>query len=651
MATRYPANDLRRQVGSPKSSKGSETKDTPCRNIRIYGRCRYEDSGCTFNHDMDKNSSQNEFTSKKPLSVESPPFTPSNHPTPQQQGQHALPKKSVLSQAANAAIFVPRAGSNSTPALQSTPEQSKLNAASSSEFRPQNYEGSGSGVVQNSDPFTESFSMNSMSSAVPSMVNYNTYGGEQAVLAGQSAGFHYSHGNYPITAVAPQYHVYTPFGSVPTNLQPWQRTVADFFMPDSMRLDFENKQHATSQTLPSNLPQLERYHSLVPLDITNRKNTSTFGYTSWLFKAQSIKNGRHYALRRLEGYRLTNQNAILDAMNNWRKIKNGNIVTVHEAFTTREFQDSSLIFAYDFHPLSKTLQEQHFPSPSTGARLFRPPNNVQEPVLWSYICQIANAIRAIHSSNLAARCIELNKIIITDTNRIRLSACSILDVVQYETSSPIADLQQQDLLSFGKVILALATNNPSIQLNNVKATMDGLANKYTLTFREAVSWLATPAAPGEVKRISDFISGISGQMTNQFDLTLQTGDEITAEFAKELQNGRLARLMMKLNMVTAPEIDMSVVYNWGNNADRYKLRLFLDYVFHQVDAEGKPVLSVGHAVECLTKLDASSDELMVTTSPDNRTLFVLSYKDLRQMLDRAFNVLCRQSKRGAPGAN
>jgi hypothetical protein len=49
------------------------------------------------------------------------------------------------------------------------------------------------------------------------------------------------------------------------------------------------------------LPQLDAYHSLFPLDTSNRKNTAIFGYPSWVFKATSSKNGNYYCLRRLEG--------------------------------------------------------------------------------------------------------------------------------------------------------------------------------------------------------------------------------------------------------------------------------------------------------------------------------------------------------------
>jgi hypothetical protein len=75
--TRYQSNDLRRQVGSPRpKGRGAsrmdpsrtaydtpltcyliENKDTLCRNVLIYGHCRYEDQGCTFSHDQNKNNS------------------------------------------------------------------------------------------------------------------------------------------------------------------------------------------------------------------------------------------------------------------------------------------------------------------------------------------------------------------------------------------------------------------------------------------------------------------------------------------------------------------------------------------------------------------------------------------------------------------
>lgn len=47
--------------------------------------------------------------------------------------------------------------------------------------------------------------------------------------------------------------------------------------------------------------QVDYFHSLVPLDLSHQKNAAIFGYPSWIYKAQSSKDGTFYALRRLEG--------------------------------------------------------------------------------------------------------------------------------------------------------------------------------------------------------------------------------------------------------------------------------------------------------------------------------------------------------------
>lgn len=55
-------------------------------------------------------------------------------------------------------------------------------------------------------------------------------------------------------------------------------------------------------SIDSTLPaQIDHFHSLVPLDTSNQKNASLFGYPSWVYKAVSSKDGNTYALRRLEG--------------------------------------------------------------------------------------------------------------------------------------------------------------------------------------------------------------------------------------------------------------------------------------------------------------------------------------------------------------
>ena len=41
---------------------------------------------------------------------------------------------------------------------------------------------------------------------------------------------------------------------------------------------------------------------------------------------------------------------------------------------------------------------------------------------------------------------------------------------------------------------------------------------------------------------------------------------------------------------------------WSEMGDRYVIKLFRDYVFHQVDEDGNPLIDLGHVVSCLNKV-------------------------------------------------
>lgn len=188
------------------------------------------------------------------------------------------------------------------------------------------------------------------------------------------------------------------------------------------------------------------YHSLYPLDTPSEKKSSSFyGHPSSVYRATCTMDGRSYALVRIEGYRLVNELA-MTVVEAWRRIRHCNIVSIREAFTTRAFGDSckqfcrhiylhiihqchfllALIFAYDYHPCSTTLYSTYF-TPQGQAALYNNNNSnnsncsnnglVPETTLWSYITQIASALKAIHGSGLAARNIDPKKILITGKNR------------------------------------------------------------------------------------------------------------------------------------------------------------------------------------------------------------------------------------------
>lgn len=58
---------------------------------------------------------------------------------------------------------------------------------------------------------------------------------------------------------------------------------------------------------------------------------------------------------------------------------------------------------------------------------------------------------------------------------------------------------------------------------------------------------------------------------------------------------------------------------WSETGDRYMLKLFRDYLFHQVTEEGRPWLDMSHIVQTLNKLDSGSSDTVSYLFYDNET--------------------------------
>ncbi|EEH15903.2 PAB-dependent poly(A)-specific ribonuclease subunit pan3 [Paracoccidioides brasiliensis Pb03] len=658
-------DDSRRSTGSPKL-KGranpelivlvalENAKDTLCRNVTIYGRCRYEDKGCAFNHDPHRvnapHGTDSSSSHKKRLNVDSPSFTPS---LLNGSAKKVTSTTTISPKAASAAPFLPKGiisrSNASTPPIRQDTSTPEWTVADIPDFIPQGFDttqvdhlqGNGSGGISAGafDPFVApSATPLTTPGAVGPQITPNPYVHDPTGL-GAAAYF----GAQNTFQQPVQYHLYAPIGPHNSNILGYQRNVHDLFLPNDFREELQKKSAATLQTLPnSQLPaQIDHFHSLVPLDLSHQKNAAIFGYPSWVYKAQSSKDGNFYALRRLEGFRLTSEKAIR-SVQNWKRVSNGSIVTVHDAFTTRSFQDSSLIFVTDYHPMSKTLAEHHLGG-SNRLQTRHAGTHIPEQILWSYVTQIASALKAIHSVGLAARVIDASKVLLTGKNRIRLNACAILDVVQHDSQRSVADLQHQDLVNFGQLIVTLGANSPSVIHNPTKA-MEHFARAYTPQLKNSVFWLLGALQKDQERNIDIFVTGISSQLISTFDSALHLDDQLTSDLCRELENARLVRLLTKLNFINErPEYEHD--RQWSENGERYFLKLFRDYVFHQVDAQNAPVVDLGHVLTCLNKLDAGSEEKVTLISRDEQSCFIVSYKELKKAVESSFQALIKHPRR------
>ncbi|WAR59871.1 hypothetical protein PtB15_11B512 [Puccinia triticina] len=497
------------------------------------------------------------------------------------------------------------------------------------------------------------------------------------------------------------YHLYAPPLPHSSNQHPHQLALNKFFMPASIRETLQKKSAAVLQGPTHEVARtpedLGVYHSLVVLDSPHATNNNTNSlhptgasnggsatspYSSrvlknpcWIYKAFCSLDGKAYCLYRVEGVRLKQGQgqAAIGQVERWRKIRHPAIVNVREAFTTRAFGDHSILFAYDYHPLSQTLYDEHIsakkstirsfaadevdhssnlPNPShSGSRYnrHRPTNGnpsriglSEERTIWSYVVQIANAVKAVHSANLSVRTIDPTKIILTGTNRVRINACGILDVTEYSPNQLPEDLQLEDLRDLGCLICSLASSSLCTKTDNNSLTkgIEYVKQFYSAELSEIVAYLLAPAHDGHTISIDGLLHILYSRGLDEMTKVFNHNDLLEECLSRELENGRLVRLMVKLGFINErPEFDHDP--NWSETSERYLLKLFRDYVFHQVDSQGKPVTDLSHVLMCLNKLDTSSEEKLTLISRDDQTCAIVTYGEIRRIMDSAFRDLSR----------
>jgi len=255
-------------------------------------------------------------------------------------------------------------------------------------------------------------------------------------------------------------------------------------------------------------------------------------------------------------------------------------------------------------------------------------------------------MKAAHDQGLAVRMIDVTKVIVTGRNRVRISSCGLADVLTFNPASPprvpgvsvSATQIQDDLVMFGKLIMALCCNNVAATSNFAKS-LEVVTQHYSADLKNVA--LFCLSKPGVHKHIGQLFDMIGSRLLTEMD-DLQNGmDFLEGQLMSELENARLVRLLTKFGFINErPEFARDS--RWSETGDRYIIKLFRDYVFHQVDERGRPVLSLSHVLSCLNKLDAGTDERIMLVSRDEQSVLVVSYKDIKACIASAFAELSQR---------
>ena len=146
--------------------------------------------------------------------------------------------------------------------------------------------------------------------------------------------------------------------------------------------------------------------------------------------------------------------------------------------------------------------------------------------------------------------------------------------------------------------------------------------------------------------IHDAVQLTSGRAMTRLAQTQWYADQLLTELAKECENGRLLRLLVKLcHVADRPELDGDA--GWGEHSDRHLMRLYRDSVFHQTDENGAASLDFAQVVAALNRLDmgAEAKTLLTSNAPGQQgELLLVSSREVKGVLERSFGLVASKAR-------
>ncbi|CCD23672.1 PAN-complex poly(A)-binding subunit PAN3 NDAI_0C00120 [Naumovozyma dairenensis CBS 421] len=463
---------------------------------------------------------------------------------------------------------------------------------------------------------------------------------------------------YPPPHSILQYHLYAPDPppQLKLPLKPNERTPESLFISNNLREQLVKRNLASLQVFPAGgaIPDIvQDYFGLVPLDFHQKSNSKDYidfysGHKNSLFKVFSNLDGKLYLLRRIHDVTINDPQQITKSFSKWNELACNSIIKLKDMFTTLKFGDSSLCLVYDYYPLAISLYEYHF--------INFPLIPLTQDYLWTYLVQLTNAINVAHSKGLTLgkELLNWDKILIVgDPGRIKISSCGAYDVLTQRTDTSTipnnSNNNNNNIINMEEQLQIQKQNDFSqlgIFLQKLSCKINGVDNTSNVEkiddlnvddqFKTVLKYLLDKSNKNKnIKELSQlFIDKILSNLES-----FQGYAEFTeATLSKELENARLFRLICKLNFIFG-RIESRIDINWSESGEKFPIILFYDYVFHQLDSNGKPIMDLTHVLRCLNKLDAGIQEKIVLVTPDELNCIVITYKELRDLIDSTFRSL------------
>ena len=200
---------------------------------------------------------------------------------------------------------------------------------------------------------------------------------------------------------------------------------------------------------------------------------------------------------------------------------------------------------------------------------------------YFYVTQLTSALRYIHAAGLACRTLDPTKILVLGKHRLLVNCGGIFDVLTFDpnSSNPMAAmavyqqvrkgtnilnpplkyfLVQEDLVSLGKIVLALSCNSfIAIQRENLQQSMELVTSNYSNDLRNLIMYLLTNSQ--RAKSVNDLMPMIGecprydvvamflimyaagARFYTALDNCMQRSDQLETELQRDIESARLFR--------------------------------------------------------------------------------------------------------------
>jgi PAB-dependent poly(A)-specific ribonuclease subunit 3 len=485
-------------------------------------------------------------------------------------------------------------------------------------------------------------------------------------------------------------------------LVPGKAPKAALFIPPDLHTEIKQRAHLEVAQLDpeiaaqSSIPEsVHSYHSIIPVEdpATDGVRASCClqqNLRSVVMKGVSAVDGKAYALRRIDprSSAVPPSSQLLAAAQDgvvakWSQIpSHPGLAPPREAFISNEGfgGTQAFYFAHDYFPGAISLEEAHLQPTVTaqGDASSHAMFSLDEETLWSYLCQLACALRVVHSAGLfvGEASLHPSKILLTgpfappygggkyknkhsssypgqkqqhlevSSARICISSLGVQEVTSGEAltggaqTRDVSVSQRNDLAAMGNLMIKLACESiggggSSGGHQQQPASLDYLAVHYSRELAHVVAGLLACRDNMGFAGWRQLANALGERLLDELDTRSARCDALMSDLGTEVDNGRLLRLMMKLCAVTErPQLGGD--HQWAETGDRYLVKLFRDFCFHQDDENGKPLLDWGVPLEALNKVDAGVGERVMMLNREETAMLVVSYADIRKCLESSY---------------